>query len=422
MINASYYKDFRHNYLIIKGEDSDTGLYQCRMITDNRIDGLIPCQERHVNGEVLLYYEITSKQNLLSLYEDKRISMKQLRSLFMQLKTTWEKISGFLLDESKLVLKPEYIFADVETEEIFFLYYPFEAEENYIVSLLEFLTERVDSEDQDATETVYKMLELAIKDQFVPDEVLQWFEEDCEYVSRQDDQIRDVMEEDIFSAPEPPEGEAEGISIRTKAAGAGIILALGVFGICCYINSFYLLSEKMQIFLYAVIILAVILFLAGTGIFIYGSFVEKKRGEGGQTEKRQKNERNPEKEYRETVLCDQIQEKAGQAYGNTIFIPMVENFENKLYGVGKSNKNHIDLNHLPLTVGKLAGSVDMVIQDQSISRRHAKFFREGNKIFMSDLNSTNGSFKNGLRLLPNASEALEPGDEIRLGKLKFIYR
>ena len=75
-----------------------------------------------------------------------------------------------------------------------------------------------------------------------------------------------------------------------------------------------------------------------------------------------------------------------------------------------------------MTVGKLAGSVDMVINDQSISRRHVKFAREGNRVCMTDLNSTNGTFKNGLRLQPNASEILEPGDEIRLGKLKFIYR
>ena len=39
-----------------------------------------------------------------------------------------------------------------------------------------------------------------------------------------------------------------------------------------------------------------------------------------------------------------------------------------------------------------------------------------------DLNSTNGTFRNGMRLEPNASEIIEPGDEIRLGKLKFIYR
>ena len=164
------------------------------------------------------------------------------------------------------------------------------------------------------------------------------------------------------------------------------------------------------------------LFLGNAGFFIYDLFLSGKREDGGIKERFRKTEREEEKPYRETDISDRIQQKAEQAYGNTVFIPWVENCENKLYGVGKGNKNHIDLGKLPLTVGKLAGSVDMVIEDQSISRRHARFFREGNRIYMSDLNSTNGSFKNGMRLLPNASEVLEPGDEIRLGKLKFIYR
>ena len=82
----------------------------------------------------------------------------------------------------------------------------------------------------------------------------------------------------------------------------------------------------------------------------------------------------------------------------------------------------IDLGRLPLTVGKLAGAVDMVINEKSISRMHAKFSRTGSSVYITDLNSTNGTFRNGMRLLPNASEIIEPGDEIRLGKLKFIYR
>ena len=64
----------------------------------------------------------------------------------------------------------------------------------------------------------------------------------------------------------------------------------------------------------------------------------------------------------------------------------------------------------------------MVIKEQSISRMHAKFSRNGNSIYVTDLNSTNGTFKNGMRIVPNTSEMIEPGDEIRLGKLKFIYR
>ena len=111
-----------------------------------------------------------------------------------------------------------------------------------------------------------------------------------------------------------------------------------------------------------------------------------------------------------------------QDLGNTVFIPWTESCENKLYSMDKKNKCHIDLEKLPVTVGKLAGAVDMVINEKSISRMHVKFSKNGNNICITDLNSTNGTFRNGMRLSPNASEVIEPGDEIRLGKLKFIYR
>ena len=88
----------------------------------------------------------------------------------------------------------------------------------------------------------------------------------------------------------------------------------------------------------------------------------------------------------------------------------------------KSNKYHIPLQNLPITVGKMAGAVDLVLNDQSVSRLHARISRDGNRFFITDLNSTNGTFRNGMRLEPNASEIIEPGDEIVIGKLKFIYR
>ncbi|MGN0377114.1 MAG: DUF6382 domain-containing protein [Suilimivivens sp.] len=441
MAEVKYYKDFKHNYLIMKNEDSPTDMYQCRMITGNRIEGLLPCQERHINGEMLLYYEITSKQSLSSLYENRCINRKQLNRIFLQLKMVWEGISKFLLNESNLMLKPEFIFADAETEELSFLYYPFETDENYMISLLEFLADRVDSEDKDATEIAYKMLDLAGREQFVLDEVLQWFEEDCEEFVRMD--IREQRQEETekighrasMTQPDPQENDfcmpqrkdsiEEKSRSNSMAACGGMIFAAVLGGILYYVFITYQLSEKELIYLYAGFILAGILFLTSGAVFLYIKFFINKVTEKEKSSGLWNRDREDDKEdglYQNTVVCENIQQKAEQAYGNTIFIPWVENCENKLYGTGKGNKNHIDLNRLPLTVGKLAGSVDMVIEDQSISRRHVKFAREGNRIYMTDLNSTNGTFKNGLRLQPNMSEVLEPGDEIRLGKLKFIYR
>ena len=107
---------------------------------------------------------------------------------------------------------------------------------------------------------------------------------------------------------------------------------------------------------------------------------------------------------------------------NTVFIPWVENSEHKLYGMGRGNKTHIDLSILPVTVGKMKGAADIVLNDESVSRLHAKLMRAGSRFFLLDLNSTNGSYKNGVRLSPNEKVPIEPGDEIGFGKLKFIYR
>lgn len=431
MIEKEYYKDFRHNYIILKVLDFSVDMYQCKMITSNKIEGLLECQERHINGDMFLYYEITSKQNLAYLYENSHIDCRQLQKFFVQLKMVWEGLSRYLLDERNLLLNPEYIYMDVETQELFFIYYPCETEEKHIVSLLEFLADKVDAEDNEAVEITYKMLELVEKEQFVLDEVLQWFEQDYEISGEikaeqfDNHEYQKSFEEDE-QEEETPEITADFKKLNClsgKAALISLFAGAAISGILCYIIYGYQLTEAEKIYCYAGIFMAGILLLAGGLGLLYERFGRKSSSVRDKPVILGKREdEGDEKPFQKTMVCESVQEKLNQSYGNTVFIPWVESSENKLYGVGKGNKNHIDLNRLPITVGKLAGSVDMVITDQSISRRHVKFAREGNRIYMTDLNSTNGTFKNGLRLEPNTSEVLEPGDEIKLGKLKFIYR
>ena len=432
MFETKYYKDYRHNYMILKGEDFSPNTYQCKMVTGNTIAGLLPCMEKHINGETLLYYEITSKQTLASVYENSRISMQQLRKLFLQLKMTWEDMSRYLLDESGLVLRPEYIYVDVETGDMLFLYYPLTTEEKYITTLLEFLVDRVDSEDRQAVEVTYKMYELVEKEQFVLDEVLQWFEQDyeepeesnnCEEIYRDSaEEVYDRVENEYPSALKGGRNR----TTRKKYKASLTVLSLGILTalVLLYLFLNYNLGQKETVYFYAALAADIIVIIGSLAGFCYEKYLKAflpgdtiKEWHLGHEGKRQR-----ETPYQNVEAYEMVQSNTDATYGNTMFIPWSESCENKLYGMGKGNKNHIDLNNLPLTVGKLAGSVDVVIGDQSISRRHVKFMREGSNICMTDLNSTNGTFKNGLRLQPNTTEIIEPGDEIRLGKLKFIYR
>lgn len=55
---------------------------------------------------------------------------------------------------------------------------------------------------------------------------------------------------------------------------------------------------------------------------------------------------------------------------------------------------------------------DVALTDSSVSRRHAELRVEDGKFLLVDLNSSNGTFVNGIRA---ADAAVRPGDQIRLG-------
>ncbi|MCI8615134.1 DUF6382 domain-containing protein [Parablautia intestinalis] len=451
MLDVKYYKDYRHNYLIIKDDGSlSEYVYQRKMMTENTIKGLLNCQERFINGEILLYYEITSRQSLFHIFDGKGIGIDELGSFFVQLKVVNDMLQKYLLDGSCLALSPEYIFQNIETGEYSFLYYP-GSDEGSLSKLMDFFISKVDGEDMEAVEAVYKIADLINREQFVLDEVLRWFQDDISQRKKdnyfpyemqfqnqklsdqnQSDQAqrsgyrRESLDEEeggngegkepyesVMSQTFPEEKDAKEITRDFKKALPVLGIGISGAGILTYVMYFYQLSYKEEIYIIAGWVLMAVLILGAILWYLHPLLNRKKKIQEQEDTERERYY-TPAYENNETVSDTDI--------GNTVFIPWTESYENKLYSMDKKIKCHIDLGSLPLTVGKLAGAVDMVIDEKSISRMHAKFFRDGNKIYISDLNSTNGTFRNGMRLAPNASEMIEPGDEIRLGKLKFIYR
>lgn len=55
--------------------------------------------------------------------------------------------------------------------------------------------------------------------------------------------------------------------------------------------------------------------------------------------------------------------------------------------------------------------------ERGVSRRHIKLTREGGTVMVQDLNSANGTFLNGMRLLPYQPRVLRNNDELMLGRL-----
>jgi pSer/pThr/pTyr-binding forkhead associated (FHA) protein len=57
--------------------------------------------------------------------------------------------------------------------------------------------------------------------------------------------------------------------------------------------------------------------------------------------------------------------------------------------------------------------------DRGVSREHAQLHLEGDKLYITDLGSTNGTYVRATRLTPNEPVMLSKGEEILLGRLSI---
>ena len=65
--------------------------------------------------------------------------------------------------------------------------------------------------------------------------------------------------------------------------------------------------------------------------------------------------------------------------------------------------------------------VQLLLSDASVSRIHARFVEKDGRVALIDLNSTNGTFINDIRLEQEEVVLLENGDELRFGNMRMRY-
>ncbi len=108
--------------------------------------------------------------------------------------------------------------------------------------------------------------------------------------------------------------------------------------------------------------------------------------------------------------------------GETICLKVAPKEQRLLRGKVKNRDIIFPIEHLPCTLGKSKELVDFSIEDPSISRIHAEIIEKEDGLYLRDLNSTNGTFKNGVILETNELVKLCIRDEIQLGEIYLEYR
>lgn len=84
---------------------------------------------------------------------------------------------------------------------------------------------------------------------------------------------------------------------------------------------------------------------------------------------------------------------------------------------GEANVIH-EFDYGPVKIGTLMMECTIVLEDDTVSRRHCQIIREGDHYILQDLQSTNGTFIGGVRI----KEAyLKPGLEFTVGQTTIVF-
>jgi hypothetical protein len=123
----------------------------------------------------------------------------------------------------------------------------------------------------------------------------------------------------------------------------------------------------------------------------------------------------------EYAVCEAPAAEIDEECGKTIYIDEnMQHTQHLLYS--RETGEIVQISKDAFLIGKQQEEVDLCIPEHTASRIHARITREEESWYVEDLNSTNGTFKNGLRMNPYEKRKLESGDEIKFGRASFLFR
>ena len=456
-MRAEYKRDMNHNYLILYGEDEiNTDSYQVRMLVGNVIPSLLKCRIQGMDGRFLVYFDITSKQALSVLYEEKKMGVEDLRLIFGGFVKAMEDAAEYLMNPGQFIISPEYIYTDIEKQEIYFCMMP--GYEKDIKEQFQFLTEyilpKIDHQDQDAVILGYGVYKRAMEDSFHLEHIKEELyktqgqqgttttkpeQMKTEPEQRQESEDFNPEEEGFWENEEinqefVRDGEKSKRLSLPQKTGIIVLAAILLCGIATITLMGYLPYLETGTILGIIIVL-----VACVMLFVYVLKIKKKPGALRQG---REEERDKPKGITGKVPTDQTDQsqntiqsvvkstnkpvvKSSQLhadYGETVVLSAgAVSGPASLVSKEPGELATIYINEDLTVIGKLETACDAVISLPTVSRIHAKIRKKEDAYYLTDMNSRNGTAVNGRLLLPDEEYQLEPEDEVDFAQARYIF-
>lgn len=397
-----YERGLNHNYLIFSCEGEGIEQLSLDMLRENKIEGLLNFKLSRNNLITEVSYETSNYKSMVQAFENERINNEVIICLMNTMMQLLDSLEEHYLEHAGLVLNPEYVYWNKERSQVLFCYNPIIEDYNNngsILQLSEFILHRADYMDYKSVVYAYEFNQYVKEGNFSIRGILERLNTVC------DEQNYHFKAEKTIVAEvnKPFEEDAKALDLECSAYEAD--------------ESKPELKESTKNNVAPDIKSAMSkLFeeeeddwekeeLSGS---IFG-FGRKKKSKKVKVKKGNlENEKNIMEEsffHTENVDTDM---------GNQVY-------ENRRLELKSENNitGDFKIENYPFLIGNLQYAVDACIESDDISRFHARLDQNRGKIYLSDLNSSSGTFLNGELLKGSVQKEIKNGDRISFGKIAY---
>lgn len=475
-------REINHNYMIIKAPEAADS-YECRMLAGNSIEGLLKFRVRTYEENREFYYEITSRQPLSRLLEQRKLSGGEIRKLLLTILGVLNRIEEYLFREEELLLDPQYIYVDPDCFSACLCLIPgFTCDlPEALSALLKVLLERVDHQDKEGVVMAYNLYQESLKENYGVGNLLRQLmpENDKIFITDEKPVSQEAYREDssIQIPEEKPsvlQTEARREQSRTrsgdyesndtgetnsaktnrnlqksntkkergkenpyikpsKAMWPRILIA----GAAAEIIIWYTMGEEgvrtYGIWAAAAILMAAVLaalaekYLPGKSSR-KGIHKAEDRTDPTWVNREQKTEieiispfevKTESQEEYYKRMRTEEQISQNREEG-TVLLATLDRPGNLAVLEGINKETGtVEIPYVPFIIGKHPDLADYCLQSQTISRLHLRIDRKEETFIATDLNSTNGTTVNGYALQANETVSIKNGDIIFLADVGY---
>ncbi len=433
--------------------------YEIKMLMSNKISIFLPISIKTINNKNIYFYDVTSKQQFCKIYEFNKLQMKDVALILNSLEAMAQIVNNYMLNLDSVMVTPDMLFLDLTNKKLMFTYVPIcdgiETELNgspsfdkYIKELFDFIIEHFDHEyDKKSVVKIYHIYQKVIQHEYniIKISDLLYEQED---VSIQDNEISiDDEQKEIVIKEIPQEIIEDEVECKNKSLINIISIIKGITVLLFVLNVAKILAPEIIPLPYEGMI-PIVICVCLTALLLALSKIPK----DAFIKLNKRNIKQPftispdikcdsidnnimdntacnaksefKNDFIDNFVDDSVNRDNSQDIEHTMLLSDYFEKSNKSKNIkmtycGDDDLEDIYIDKLPCIVGSMSEHCNYVINSKIVSHIHMCILKIEDMYYIEDMNSTNGTYLNGERLIASERKEIKKDDLILVATLPY---